>query len=72
MQRDFVFHTVLCEYVRGFLNFTLQFTFIFSCKAEAEFLDVIGTKVFSFPPYYSQTPLLTDVLTHSLIEESGL
>jgi hypothetical protein len=30
-------------------------------KPEAEFLDVIGTKVLRVPPCYSQSPLLMDL-----------
>ncbi len=38
------------------------------CCTEAEFLDVIGTKVLrSFPPCYSQSPLLTD-FTYLLVD----
>jgi hypothetical protein len=45
MQRDFILHTVLCEYVRDLLNFTYSGSFP-SFSPEAEFLDAIGTKVF--------------------------
>jgi hypothetical protein len=50
--------------VHVILSFRIQivfFMFSLIISSEAEFLDVIGTKnLESFPPCYSQSPLLTD------------
>jgi hypothetical protein len=41
-------------------------------KTEAEFLDVTGTKVLSFPPCHSRSPVLTDFTPPLPLSKSGL